>query len=74
MMQLNLLDAPPAEDPDPKWTRPDTTGQKVGYCLECDKGVMLAQIQKLHPDATLRNVRYMEYDQCPRCSSRLIPF
>jgi hypothetical protein len=75
MMQLNLLDSPPAEvDPDPRWVRPDTTGTRAGYCLECDKGVWLWQIQAIHPDATITNIRYMEYNKCPTCQASLIPF
>lgn len=62
------------EPDDPKWLLPDTTGQRAGYCLECDKGVWLAQIQTIHPDATINNIRYMEYNKCPTCQAWLSPF
>ena len=74
MNQLSFFDAPPAADTDPKWTRPDTTGHRAGYCLECDRGVWLSQIQAKHTDATIRNFRYMEYNKCPTCNAWLIPF
>lgn len=78
MDQLSLLDLPATADPDPKWTRPDREpsgrGERAGYCLECDKGVWLSDIQKVHPDATLKNFRAMQYDECPTCKSLLIPF
>lgn len=74
MDDMTLFDLPSLALADPKWLYPDRTGTKAGTCMSCDRTVTIAEIQQLHPDATIRNYRAMQYDKCPVCKSLLIPF